>query len=169
MGADAVRALRAALRRADPDLAVDAIGTGPTLLAGPFVFLRAMGMAALALAALTLLLAMVGLFGIQSHIVAYRTREIGVRMSLGATAAQVKMMVLRDGSRPVLEGLAIGLFIGLAGRAVVRAQLDIEVSVVDPWMLLVVPIPLILAAFCACYLPAHRASGVDPNVALRHL
>jgi ABC-type lipoprotein release transport system permease subunit len=50
----------------------------------------------------------------------------------------------------------------------VRAYLGIEVSVVDPWMLLVAPIPLILAAFCACYLPAHWAAGVDPNVALRY-
>ena len=111
---------------------------------------------------------MVGLFGIQSHIVARRTREIGVRMSFGASAAQIKRMVLKDGYRPVLEGLALGLFIGLAGRAIVRAYLDIEVNVVDPWMV-VVPIPLVLAAFCACYLPAQRASAVDPNVALRHL
>jgi ABC-type antimicrobial peptide transport system permease subunit len=126
-------------------------------------------MAALALGALTLLLAMVGLFGIQSHIVANRTREIGVRMSLGASAAQIQRMVLRDGYRPVVEGLGIGLCIGLAGRVIVRAYLEIEVKIVDPWMLFVVPIPLILAAFCACYLPAHRAAAVDPNVALRHL
>lgn len=48
------------------------------------------------------------------------------------------------------------------------SYLDVDVSVVDPWMLLVVPIPLILAAFGACYLPARRAAGVDSNVALRH-
>jgi len=165
----AVRALREALHRADPDVAVDMSGTGRAVLAGPWVLLRAVGVAALALGALTLLLAMVGLFGIQSHIVARRTREIGVRMALGATGAQIQRMVLKDGYRPVLEGLAIGLFIGLAGRAIVRAYLDIDVSVVDLWMLAIVPIPLILAAFCACYLPAHRAAGVDPNVALRHL
>jgi ABC-type antimicrobial peptide transport system permease subunit len=145
------------------------IGTGREILSGPFMFLRAAGLAALALGALTLLLAMVGLFGVQSHIVARRTREIGVRMSLGASAVQIKRMVLTDGCSPVVEGLALGLFIGLAGRAVVRAYLDIEVSVVDPWMLLTVPIPLIVAAFCACYLPAHRAAAVDPGVALRHL
>ena len=167
--AEAVRALREALRRADPDLAVDVIGTGRETLAGVFVFLRAAGIGALALGALTLLLAMVGLFGIQSHIVAHRTREIGVRMSLGASAAQIKRMVLKDGYRPVFEGLALGLFGGMAGRVIVRAYLDIEVNVVDPWLLLVVPIPLVMAAFCACYLPAHRAAGVDPNVALRHL
>jgi ABC-type lipoprotein release transport system permease subunit len=70
---------------------------------------------------------------------------------------------------PVGEGLAIGLFIGCAGRAIVRAYLDVEMPLVDPWMMLIVPVPLILAAFCACYLPARRAGGVEPNVALRHL
>ena len=112
---------------------------------------------------------MVGLFGIQSHIVANRTREIGVRMSLGATASEIKMMVLKEGCRPVFEGLAIGLFMGFAGRAIVRSYLDAEVSIVDAWMLLVVPIPLVMAALCACYLPASRASALQPSAALRHI
>jgi hypothetical protein len=164
----AVRALREALHRADPDLAVEAAGTGRAILTGPYPVVRAAGLAALALGAVTLLLAMVGLFGIQSHLVAHRTREIGVRMSFGASAAQIQRMVLKDGYRPVLEGLAVGLVIGLAGRALVIAYLEVDVSVVDPWMLFVVPIPPILAAFCACYLPARRAAGLDPHVALRH-
>jgi putative ABC transport system permease protein len=163
-----VRALRDALRRVDPDLAVEVIDTGRVVLTGPFALVRAAGFSALALAALTLLLAMVGLFGIQSHVVAHRTREIGLRMSFGASAAQIERMVLKDGYRPVLEGLAVGLVIGLVGRALVVAYLEVDVSIVDPWMLLVTPIPLIAAAFCACYLPARRAAAVDPNVALRH-
>ncbi len=114
-------------------------------------------------------LAMVGLFGIQSHIVAHRTREIGVRISLGASPSQIQRMVLRDGCLPVVEGLALGLFIGVNLRVIVRAYTDLEVSVIDPWLFFVVPIPLIVAAFCACYFPAHRAAGVDPNVALRQL
>ena len=154
----AVRALRGALRQVDPDLAVEVIGTGRTVLAGPQVFLRAVGLTALALGALTLALAMVGLFGIQSHIVAHRTREIGVRISLGASPRQIQRMVLRDGYRPVVEGLALGLFLGVIGRAIVRAYTDVEVSIVDPWLFFVVPIPLIVAAFCACYFPAHRAA-----------
>jgi predicted permease len=165
----AVKALRQALRRTDPDLAIYALGSGRMMLAGPSMFLEAAGLSAVALGALTLMLAMAGLYGIQSHIVTHRTREIGVRMSCGATVSQIKRMVLRDGYKPVFEGLAIGLFIGVAGRAVVRAYLEVDVSVVDVWMLAVVPIPLLLAAFFACYLPAVRAAAVDPNVALRHL
>jgi len=168
-GRSAVRALQASLRRADPDLAVDGIGTGRTMLAAIYVFLTVVGMSALALGAVTLLLAMAGLFGIQSQIVGQRTKEIGVRMSLGASAAQIRWMVLRDGSRPVFDGLALGVFIGLAGRAIVRARLNIDIAIVDPWMVIAVPAALIVAAFCACYFPARRAASVDPNVALRQL
>ena len=163
----AVAALREAIRKADPDLAVDAIGTGRAILTGPFELLRSLGTGTLYLGGFTLLLSMVGLFGVQSHIVSYRTREIGVRMSLGATARQIKLMVMTDGYRPVIEGLILGLWGGLAGRVLARAYMDVDVNVVDPWMLLFTPIPLILAAFCACYWPASRAARVDPTVALR--
>ena len=143
------------------------IGTGRQVLAGPFALVRGLGMSALALGAITLVLAMVGLFGIQSHIVTNRTREIGVRMSMGATAGQIKRMVLRDGYGPVIDGLAYGLIVGLGGRAIVRSYLELDVAIVDPWMLVITPLPLILAAFFACYLPARRAARVDPNLALR--
>ena len=166
--AAAIAAMREAIRKADPDLTVAAIGTGPMLLAGPFVLVRSMGMGALYLGGLSLLLSMVGLFGVQSHVVSHRTREIGVRMSVGATAAQIKLMVLKDGYRPVAEGLILGLWGGVAGRILVRAYMELEdVTIVDPWMLLLTPIPLIAAAFCASYLPAARAASVDPTVALR--
>ena len=163
----AVAGLRAALRQADPDLPVELIGTGRAILSGPFEILRAGGMGALYLGAMTLLLAMVGLFGVQSHLIANRTREIGVRMSMGATARQIKAMVLLDGYRPVIEGLVLGLWGGFATRVILRSYLELEVTVIDPWMLLVAPIPVVLAAFCACYLPARRAAGVDPTIALR--
>lgn len=165
--ARAVPALREVLRRAEPDAPVDVSGTGRTVLSGPFEILRAGGMGALYLGAMTLLLAMVGLFGVQSHLIVHRTREIGVRMSMGATTRQIKAMVLLDGYRPVLEGLVLGLWGGFAGRVLVRAYLELDVAIVDPWMLAVTPIPIVLAAFCACYLPAHRAAAVDPTIALR--
>lgn len=167
--AGALRILRESMRRADSDLPVDIAGPAREVLSGFFMLVRAAGTGALALGALTLSLAMVGLFGIQSHIVGGRTREIGLRMSFGATAPQIQRMVLKDGYRPVVEGLVLGLAGGLAGRVVVRSYLDLEVSIVDPWMILVVPIPLIVAAFCACYVPARRAAAVEPTVALRHV
>ncbi len=166
---EAVQALRAALHRADPDLPVALIGAGREVLAGRWEFLRALGLWAVGLGVVTLLLAMVGLFGIETHIVSRRTREIGVRMSFGASAMQIKRMVLLDGSRPVFEGLVLGMFMGLVGRSILRSYTDIDISIVDPWTLLVVPIPLILSAYCACYLPASRAAAVDPSQALRSL
>jgi hypothetical protein len=163
----AVAALRDAIGRVDPDLATDVIGTGRAAMAGPSELLRSAGRAALYLGGLTLLLSMVGLFGVQSQLVSHRTREIGVRMSFGATAAQIKRMVLRDGCRPVIEGLVLGLWGGLAGRLIVRSYMDLDVKVFDPWMLAMTPIPLVIAAFCASYVPAARAARVDPTVALR--
>lgn len=167
--AAATRAVRDAIRQADPDLAITIAGTGRVILAGPYVFLRGAGIVAVSLGALTLFLAMVGLYGVQSQLVTYRSREIGVRMSLGATADRIRRMVLRDGYAPVLQGLAIGMGIGIVGRAIIASLTPAPIGIIDPWMLALVPIPLLLAAFCACYLPAHRASRVDPNVALRHL
>ncbi len=166
---EAVQALRAALHRADPDLPVALIGAGREVLAGRWEFLRALGLWAVGLGVVTLALAMVGLFGIETHIVSRRTREIGVRMSFGASAMQIKRMVLKDGSRPVFEGLVLGMFMGLVGRSIIRSSTDIDISIVDPWTLFVVPIPLILSAYCACYLPASRAAAVDPSQALRSL
>lgn len=161
--------LRSAARRAAPDVGLSNVGGGYAVLAGPYMFLRTIALVALTLGAVTLLLAMAGLFGIQSHVVAHRTREIGVRMSFGATAAQIRTMVLRDGYGPVLQGLLIGLAIGIGGRAVIASQTPAPMGYIDPWMLVMVPAPLLLAAFFACWLPARRAASVDPNVALRHL
>ena len=165
--AAATAVLREAIRRADPDLTVDAIGTGRAMLAGPFELLRSTGMATVYLGGFTLLLSMVGLFGVQSQAVAHRTREIGVRMAVGASAMQIKAMVMKDGYRPVVEGLVLGLWGGLAGRMIVRSYMDVDVNLFDPWMLMITPIPLVIAAFWACYIPAARAARVDPTVALR--
>jgi predicted permease len=165
----AVAGLQAAVRTADPDVAIVRLGPGWEMLAGPFTFVRFIGNSAVALGAMTLLLAMVGLYGIQSQAVTLRRREIGVRLSFGATTAQVRRMVLRESYRPVLEGLLMGLIGGVTARAIIVIYLDIPIGVFDPWMLALVPMPLVLAAFCAGYLPARRAAGVNPAVALRDL
>ena len=76
-------------------------------------------------------------------------------------------MVVRDGARPVADGLILGLWGGIVGRLLVRSYTDLEVVVFDAWMLLLAPVPIVLAALCACYLPAARASRIDPTTALR--
>ena len=110
---------------------------------------------------------MIGLYGIQSHLVARRTREVGVRMALGAAARQIQLMMLREGYRPVFEGLVIGFVFGALVRTIIRSYVNAQVTPIDPVAFAIVPVPLILAAFFACYVPARRASRVDPNEALR--
>jgi macrolide transport system ATP-binding/permease protein len=167
--ASAVHILRDAVRQADPDLGAGTSGPAYWLTAGPYVAARIAGGLAAALGALTLILAMVGLYGVQAQAVAHRTREVGVRMALGAGVSQIERMVLREGFRPVIEGLMIGLFLGTVARGAMRALIAAPIPIIDPFAIALVPIPLGIAALMACYLPARRAARVDPNVALRHL
>jgi ABC-type antimicrobial peptide transport system permease subunit len=78
-------------------------------------------------------------------------------------------MVLAEGFRPVIQGLGLGLMLGVLARMSIRVGLDAPVAIVDPLAFLIVPIPIALAASLACRIPAYRASRVDPNIALRHL
>ncbi len=117
-------------------------------------------------AASALLLAAVGLFAVVADSVGRRTREIGVRMAVGATAGQIWRWVLRQGMVPVALGLVVGLAISLAVNRVLRAQL-IGVEFYDPMTMLVAPVVLVVVALLACRVPARRAMKVDPVVALR--
>jgi len=161
--------LRSAVREADPDAPVGSAGPLSWIVAGPYVFARLGAALAGALGALTLILAAVGLYGVQAQATAHRTREVGVRMALGAAASDIRRMMLRDGFRPVVEGLVIGLVLGTLARAGLRALILAPIDVIDPVAIVTVPIPLGIAALCACGIPAWRAARVDPNVALRHL
>jgi putative ABC transport system permease protein len=165
--ASAAQSLQAAIRRTDPDLSAASYGPASVILGGLYVIARAAGVAAAALGALTLVLSMIGLYGVQSQAVAQRTREVGVRAALGATGRQIKRMVLADGFRPVVQGLALGLMLGSLARLTLRAVLVAPIDLVDPIALIVVPIPLGIAAFLACRIPASRAARVSPSVALR--
>jgi putative ABC transport system permease protein len=96
-------------------------------------------------------------------------REMGIRIALGADRGRIFRLILFDGMRPVAKGIALGLFIGVGARLAVRAWIVTDISAFEPLVLAVVPIPFVVAALVACYLPAARASRVDPNVALRDL
>ena len=135
----------------------------------PYLVLRIIASLAGSLGGVALLLAMVGLYGVLSHVVARRTREIGIRIAMGADRRRILSLVLRDGFRPVLSGLVIGLFVGVALRVILKATVVTSISPVDLVVFSLVPVPFVLAAVAACYVPAARAARVDPNVALRDL
>jgi predicted lysophospholipase L1 biosynthesis ABC-type transport system permease subunit len=119
-----------------------------------------------ALALLAVVLAAVGIYGVLSYLVGQRTREIGVRMALGATAWNVLQMVVRQGMLSVALGVAAGLGLALLSTRVLRSLL-VGVSAHDPLTFIVAPILLATVALVASSIPARRASLLDPVLALR--
>jgi putative ABC transport system permease protein len=117
-------------------------------------------------AGLALLLAALGIYGVVSYAVSQRTREIGVRMALGARAADVMRLVMGQAMRPVLAGLAFGLGLSIVAGRLVASQL-FGVRPVDPLTLIAAPALLVAVALVASGVPARRATGVDPVRALR--
>ena len=117
-------------------------------------------------AATALLLALIGLYGVVAYAVSQRTREIGIRLALGAQARDIRALVLRQGLAPALAGLAAGLFGAFALTRFLTAQLY-EISATDPSTFVAVAALIVVVALAACLLPARRATKVDPMVALR--
>jgi|HubBroStandDraft_6_1064221.scaffolds.fasta_scaffold02801_6 predicted permease len=118
-------------------------------------------------AALALVLSCVGIYGVVSYLVGQRTHEIGVRMALGAQREDVMRLVLGQGARMALIGVAVGLAAALGLTQLMASQL-FGVTAHDPLTFVLVAILLTLVALLACYLPARRAMRVDPTVALRY-
>jgi len=159
-------AVRQSIHAVDTDLPVSDVRTMEDVAAESAKTRRwTMGLL-VAFAVLALSLALVGIYGLMSWSVAQRTREIGVRMALGAQTNQVIGMVIRYG----MKLSALGLTIGLAGAFAVRrflASLVFDVSTADPMIYGGAMILMLAVAMLACYVPARRASRVDPLIALR--
>ncbi len=121
---------------------------------------------ATALGSLALLLAALGLYGVMAFAVAERTREIGVRMALGAQASDVQMLVIAQGMKLVLIGVLIGVPISIAASQVVKSML-FGLSTKDPATYGAVALLIAIAGLMACWIPARRAAKVNPMIALR--
>jgi putative ABC transport system permease protein len=113
-----------------------------------------------------LVLAAIGLVAVVAHSVSQRTKEIGVRMAIGAGATDVRRMVVREGMTPVVIGTIAGLAGSAAVNGILRSQL-VGVSPYDPATMTAAPLILIAVALTACHIPARRAMRVDPVAALR--
>jgi putative ABC transport system permease protein len=161
-----VPAVRRALSELDPNLPLADVSTledrKAVTLARPRVNATVLGAFALA----ALVLAAVGIYGVVAYGVVQRTRELGIRMALGAGGSTLLRMVIRQGMTPVLGGVALGLVAALAGGRLLRGLL-FGVGSSDPATLALVLCFLLAVALAAMYLPARRASRSDPMVALR--
>ncbi|HLV96243.1 MAG TPA: FtsX-like permease family protein, partial [Candidatus Acidoferrales bacterium] len=118
-------------------------------------------------AALALLLSAIGIFGVMSYTVSRRTQEMAIRMALGANGREVLLLVLREGLRITLVGVAIGVIVALA-LSRVMADYVYGITATDPLSFASAAVVLVAVALLAGYIPAHRATRVDPIVALRH-
>jgi len=162
-----VGAVRQIIREVDPDQPVSNVATMEEVL-GTETAQRRMGMIMLAgFAVLALLLASLGIYGVLAYFVTQHTNEIGVRQALGATPRDILFLVLKKGMGLTLVGVAIGIASAFALTRLMSSML-FGVKASDPLTFVAVPVLLTLVALLACYIPARRATKVDPLVALRY-
>jgi putative ABC transport system permease protein len=158
--------VRAAIWRVDRDQPVWAIRSMETVTSRALGQPKFIMWLTASFALVALLLAMIGVYGVTSYSVAQRTHEVGLRMALGAQAPQVVRMIVAEGTRLVGVALVVGLAGSFAATRLLTAQL-FGITANDPLTFVVVTMAIGVVALVACYLPARRASRVDPVVALR--
>jgi putative ABC transport system permease protein len=159
-------AVERSIRAADPEVPVGHVRTMDEILAGSLAAQRSLVLLLGAFAALALVLAAIGVYGVMSYLVTQRAHEIGVRLALGARARDVLALVLARGMALVLGGVGLGL----VGAAVVNRLMASQlygVARADPVALAAATLVLLLVALLACYMPARRATRIDPVAALR--
>jgi predicted permease len=159
--------LRRALINVDPELPLGDTLTMDERLTRSIAVARFYTLALTILGVCGLLLTVAGIYGVVSYFVHRQRAEIGVRLALGSTAPGIVLLVIRQGMRPVLVGVALGLIASTVLARLLAAQLD-GVTADDPTILLTVTAILTGVSVMACYLPARRAAQVDPMVALRN-
>ena len=160
-------AIREKLRGVDSQLALANVRTMDEWLSNTAAQPRLNTILLTVFAAIAMLIAAIGIYGVLAYSVNQRTREIGLRMALGATKTSVVRLIVGEGLLVVAAGIAAGVVGGLAlGRAI--SSLVFGVTAHDPLTFAGVTLVLGLVALAACLLPARRAAGVDPMVALRH-
>ena len=159
-------AVRRETRALDPAMPMFEVETLATQVAASLREERLLATLSSGFGLLALLLACLGLYGVLSYAVAQRTKEIGIRMALGAERRDALWLVLRDALRLVLIGAALGIPAALAAARLVASQL-FGINAADPGAIVVATLVLLVVAAVAGYLPARRATRVDPLVALR--
>jgi putative ABC transport system permease protein len=162
----AVATIRAAVGSVDAELPLAGVATMDSLIDSSLGSRRFAMLLLGGFAALALVLASVGLYGVMSYTVTQRAREMGVRLALGAATGDVLGLVLRQGVNLTLVGVGIGLAAALALTRVMKTML-FGVGATDPITFITIPLVLLAVALLATYLPARRATRTDPIVALR--
>jgi len=163
----AAPAITAAVKRLDPDLPIENLVTLPEQVRDNTFLDRMMTTLSTAFALLATLLAAVGLYGVLAYTVAQRTREIGLRMALGAAPGRVRGMVLQQVAIMTLAGGLVGLA-GAVGVGRAAQSILFQMSGADPVVLALSAVALALVALCAGFIPAYRASRLDPMRALKY-
>lgn len=162
-----VSAVRAEIAQLDRELPVQEVSAMDGVIAGTLWRARLAAWLLGLFAALAVVLAAAGLYGVLSYSVSQRTQELGLRMALGAAPGRVLRLVIGEGMRVVMVGLLLGMVASLALSRFVASQLYV-VTATDPLTFAGVALLLAGVAFIACCVPARRASKTDPMVALRH-
>nr|MBA2459040.1 FtsX-like permease family protein [Gemmatimonadales bacterium] len=161
-----IPALRQAARAVDPDLAVVNASSMAALLARPLAQPRFNAGVLLGFAAVAVLLAAVGLYGLVSFLVSQRTREVGIRLAVGAQPRQILLFFMKRGLAPLTVGCLVGTAIVLAGGELLSSLL-FEVTARDPVAIVGAVLGFTFVALVAMLLPARRAAASDPSAALR--